>query len=157
MGDVRPVMCPSAQPGMAEPRLIGVVTHEEDGPRVAYLAEQVPITDELLVQIGAAEPSQVFRIAAHCEEKRCVHFNGTKCKLATRIVESLPAVVDALPHCLIRSSCRWYTQEGKEACFRCPQVVTDSRTASDLQREVAGDGSQLPENALYKPAGEAPS
>lgn len=132
-----PVMCPSAQPGMAEPRLIGVVTHEEDGPRVAYLAEQVPVTDELLVKIGPAEPSQVFRIAAHCEEKRCVHFNGTKCKLASRIVESLPTVVDALPHCLIRSSCRWYTQEGKEACFRCPQVITQPLDPSPQYQYVA--------------------
>ena len=66
-------------------------------------------------------------------------------------------VVRALPRCAIRPTCRWFRQEGPAACFRCPQVVTDSRTASDLQREVAGDGSQLPENALYKPAGEAPS
>jgi hypothetical protein len=122
---------------MAEPRLIGVVTHEEEGPRIAYLAEQVPLNDELLVQIGTAEPSQVFRIAAHCEEKRCVHFNGTKCKLASRIVESLPTVVDALPHCLIRNSCRWYTQEGKEACFRCPQVITQPLDPSLQYRYVA--------------------
>jgi|RhiMethySRZTD1v2_1073278.scaffolds.fasta_scaffold256219_2 hypothetical protein len=125
MDTARTVMCPSAQPGMKDPRLIGVVTHDEGEPRIAYLNEQVPITEELLVQIGPAQPSQVFRIAAHCEEKRCTHFNGQRCKLATRIVEVLPAVVDALPHCLIRSSCRWYAQEGKEACFRCPQVVTE--------------------------------
>ena len=140
MGETRgralPVMCPSAQPGMAEPRLIGVVTHEAEGPRVAYLAEEVPL-GEVLVQIGSAKASEVFRIAAHCEEKRCVHFNGTKCKLATRIVESLPPVVDALPHCLIRSTCRWYTQEGKEACFRCPQVITQPLEPSPQYRHVA--------------------
>jgi hypothetical protein len=122
---------------MAEPRLIGVVTHEEEGARIAYLAEAVPITDELLVQIGPAAPSQVLRIAAHCEEQRCVHFNGSKCKLASRIVESLPTVVDALPHCLIRSTCRWYTQEGKEACFRCPQVITQPLDPSPQYQHVA--------------------
>jgi hypothetical protein len=126
---------------MAGPRLIGVVTHEDEGPRIAYLAEEVPIADAL-VQIGRArarqvEPSQIFRIAAHCEEQRCVHFNGTKCKLASRIVESLPTVVDALPHCLIRSTCRWYTQEGKEACFRCPQVITQPLDPSPEYRHVA--------------------
>lgn len=122
---------------MAEPRLIGVVTHEAEGPRVAYLAEEVPLTEELLVQIGPAKPSQVFRIAAHCEEKHCVHFNGTKCKLASRIVQGLPTVVDALPHCLIRTSCRWYAQEGKEACFRCPQVVTQPIDPSPHYERVA--------------------
>ena len=124
MGEPLPVMCPSAQPGMREPRLIGVVTFEEDAARVAYLSETVPVTEELLASAAPAEPREVFRIAAHCEEKRCTHFNGMKCNLATRIVQILPAVVDALPTCLIRASCRWYTQEGKPACLRCPQIVT---------------------------------
>ncbi|WP_256973461.1 hypothetical protein [Nostoc sp. T09] len=33
-----------------------------------------------------------------------------------RIVEDLPGVVQ------IRSSCRWWQQEGKAACMRCPQI-----------------------------------
>lgn len=119
-----PVLCPSAQPGMKDPRLIGVVTFAEGGAQVAYLSESVPVTDELLASAAPAEPREVFRMAAHCEESRCTHFNGVKCKLATRIVQILPAVVDALPACLIRATCRWYTQEGRAACFRCPQVVT---------------------------------
>jgi hypothetical protein len=109
---------------MKDPRLIGVVTFDEAEPRVAYLNESVPLTQELLASAAPAEPREVFRIAAHCEESRCTHFNGVKCKLASRIVQILPAVVDSLPACLIRVSCRWYTQEGRAACFRCPQVVT---------------------------------
>jgi hypothetical protein len=124
MGEPLQVMCPSAQPGMKEPRLIGVVTFDEGAPRVAYLNESVPLTGELLESARPAEPREVFRIAAHCEELRCTHFDGVRCKLATRIVQILPAVVDALPACLIRASCRWYLQEGKAACLRCPQVVT---------------------------------
>ena len=124
MGEPLPVMCPSAQPGMKELRLIGVVTFDEGAPRVAYLNEAVPVTQELLGSTAPAEPREVFRMAAHCEELRCTHFNGVDCKLATRIVQILPAVVDELPACLIRASCRWYLQEGRPACFRCPQVVT---------------------------------
>src|SRR5215217_3649727 len=100
MREPLPVMCPSAQQGMKDLQLIGVVTFDGD------------------------EPREVFRMAGQCEELRCTHFNGTDCKLATRIVQILPAVVDGLPPCLIRASCRWYTQEGKAACLRCPQVVT---------------------------------
>ena len=44
--------------------------------------------------------------------------------LAQRIVETLDPVVDALPSCLVRASCRWYAEQGAQACFRCPQVVT---------------------------------
>ena len=124
MSHVRPLMCPSAQAGMEDLRLLGVVESTDDGPRVAYLNEDVPVTLELLATAAPAPSSEVFRIAARCEEKRCTHFNGSKCKLATRIVQILPAVADALPICLIRSTCRWYQQEGREACFRCPQIVT---------------------------------
>lgn len=117
-------MCPSAQPGMEDVRLLGVIEATEDGPRVAYLSEPVAVTAELLSSAAPAAPTEVFRIAARCEQNRCAHFDGARCKLASRIVQLLPAVADALPVCLIRSSCRWYGQEGRQACYRCPQIVT---------------------------------
>jgi hypothetical protein len=126
MDEKRPLLCPSAQPGMQEPRLLGVVTLTDQGPQLAYLNHHLPVTPDLLAQAAPAEPTQVFRFAAHCEEKQCTHFNGERCKLATRIVQILPAVVDALPACLIRPTCRWYVQEGKAACLRCPQVITEA-------------------------------
>jgi hypothetical protein len=55
----------------------------------------------------------------------------------TRIVNILPAVVDALPVCLIRSTCRWYEQEGHSACVRCPQVVTELADPTDDFRRAA--------------------
>lgn len=124
MNQAKPIMCPSAQPGMVEPRVIGVITEEQGESRIAYLNEVVPVTGAVLAMAAPAEPSQIFRIAAHCEEQRCTHFDGSHCQLATRIVQILPAVVDELPICVIRATCRWYVQEGKPACFRCPQVVT---------------------------------
>lgn len=137
MDEARPVMCPSAQPGMKEPRLIGVVTQEDSGPRIAYLSEEVPVTEDLLAQAGPVEPNQIFRIAAHCEEKRCTHFDGERCKLAARIVQMLPVVVDTLPICLIRPSCRWFAEQGREACYRCPQVVTQPlEPSAEYERAV---------------------
>ena len=125
-----PPLCPSAQPEMEGVRLLGVVTATEDGPRLAYLREEVPVTKDLLSQTAPVPPAEVFRFAARCEEKRCTHFNGERCKLAGRVVQILPAVVDALPVCLIRSNCRWFQQEGREACVRCPQVVTEMMNPS---------------------------
>jgi hypothetical protein len=55
-----------------------------------------------------------------------VHFDRDNCRLAQKIVEKLDAVSDMLPACQIRQNCRWWQQEGKAACQRCPQVVTDS-------------------------------
>lgn len=137
MGHARFLECPSAQPGMLGLRLLGVVEPTEKGPRLAYLNEDVAVTEELLAQTAPAQPTEVFRLAAHCEERHCIHFNGERCKLATRIVQILPAVVDALPRCLIRPTCRWFQQEGKEACVRCPQVVTESSDVSAHYRRAA--------------------
>jgi hypothetical protein len=116
--------CPSAQPGMVDAQILGVITGPAEKPRVAYLNEQLPATDELLASSGALPPTRIFRLAARCEEKKCMHFDGEKCQLATRIVHMLPVVSKSLPACTIRPTCRWFTQEGKAACLRCSQILT---------------------------------
>ena len=132
--------CPSAQPGMAEPQILGVMSWEADEPRLAYLNAHLPATPEILGRAGPVAPTEVFRLAARCEEKRCTHFDGTRCQLAVRIVERLPAVTDALPPCVIRRTCRWFAQEGRAACLRCPQILTTNSEADEELMEVAGVG-----------------
>lgn len=137
--------CPSAQPGMAGAQVIGVVTDSGRGPEIGYLSGHLAATEEILEAIAPLPPTQVLRLAARCEESQCRHFDGTHCRLATRIVESLPEVVSSLPPCAIRKTCRWYGQEGRAACLRCPQVLTyvaepDERTAEIAAPEdPAGD------------------
>jgi hypothetical protein len=118
---------------MEAARIIGVVGGSPDSPRVALLDEPQTATTELLSLSGPLEPTQIFRFAAHCETSKCSHFDGTDCQLATRIVNILPAVTSDLPTCRIRANCRWYLQEGKPACLRCPQVITrDSTPNADM-------------------------
>lgn len=133
----KPLLCPSAQPEMAGSRILGVVGGTPETPGLAYLNESVPVTDDLLARTAPLKPTEVFRFAAHCEEKACRHFDGSRCQLATRIVQILPAVTEALPACLIRPTCRWYQQEGRAACQRCPQVVTLTFEPSDEFRRAA--------------------
>ena len=54
-----------------------------------------------------------------------------------QIVENLPDVVEQLPPCSIRSNCRWWQQEGRAACIRCPQVITDNYSPSEVMRQTA--------------------
>jgi hypothetical protein len=131
-GTVAP-FCPSAQPHMQEPRVLGVVRDGE----TSYLAEHVPLTADLLALTDPVGHSRVLRIAARCEERACMHFDGTNCRLATRIVQLLPPVTDALPACLIRAECRWYRQEGRAACMRCPQIVTEFSDENGAFRKAA--------------------
>lgn len=131
------LLCPSAQPGMEESRVLGVVGRSSEAPQIAYLNERLEVTPDLLAMAAPAHPTQVFRFAARCEEKACCHFDGTRCQLATRIVQILPAVSESLPACLIRPECRWYQQEGRAACMRCPQVVTETYEPSDDYKRAA--------------------
>jgi hypothetical protein len=116
---------------MEEAKVFGVVIGSEKNPEVAWLEEPVPVTEELLAKCGEADAQQIFRITAPCQESLCTHFDGQDCKLAARIVQILPAVTDSLPPCQLRASCRWYVQEGKPACLRCPQVITHNYEPSE--------------------------
>jgi hypothetical protein len=129
--------CPSAQPDMQDAHIFGVVAGTPAQPRVAYLKRKAEITDELLGQIGDIDPTRVFRYAARCENGRCAQYEGGRCSLAQRIVSVLPPVVDALPSCQIRDTCRWFAEEGREACLRCPQVVTLVPSDQNALRQAA--------------------
>lgn len=117
-------LCPSAQPGMDELRVLGVVTATPDGPRVAYVREDIVASDEVLAMAEPVQPTEVFRLSGRCAGGTCAHFQDHRCRLAERVVGMLLPVVSALPPCRIRPSCRWYVQEGREACLRCPQIAT---------------------------------
>jgi hypothetical protein len=131
-------LCPSAQPGMDNCRILGVVDQEGPTPKLVYLNELLPASDDVLALAAPLKPTEVFRLSATCAEHKCPHFDGSDCQLATRIVKILPAVVDALPPCTIRKDCRWYSQEGGAACRRCPEVTTVSYDLSETAQMVSG-------------------
>jgi hypothetical protein len=137
----KPILCPSAQPEWEAAQVFGVQTGTQaEGLRVGYLTEAQLVTPDVLAASAPAMPTEVMRIAAPCMGTGCKHFDGANCLLAARVVAMLDPVVSGLPRCAIRPTCRWFRQEGKAACLRCPQIVTDLREATELQIEVAGMG-----------------
>jgi hypothetical protein len=134
----RALKCPSAQPGMGDVQVLGVVSRDGAAPRLAYLDQPMAATPEILALAAPVAVSEVFRVSARCEEQKCMHFDGSRCQLAVRIAKLLPEVVDALPACNIRADCRWFRQEGRAACMRCPQIVTGNAEADDLLKQVSG-------------------
>lgn len=131
-------LCPSAQPGMDQCKVLGVVQRDGSKPMLEYLKEPLPATPEVLAMAAPLKPTEIFRLSATCEEHKCPHYDGTDCRLATRIVRLLPAVVSILPPCIIRKECRWYFQEGAEACKRCPEITTVTYDLSPKIQEVSG-------------------
>jgi hypothetical protein len=131
-------LCPSAQPGMEQCRILAVVQQDGPAPTLHYLNENVPATPDVLSLAAPLQPTEVFRLAATCAEGKCPHFDGADCQLAARIVRILPPVVERLPPCIIRKECRWYSQEGAAACRRCPEITTVSYDLSSQAQEVSG-------------------
>lgn len=130
-------LCPSARPELPESVVFGVIGGTVEKPHVTYLKQPQPITDDLIALSAPVTPTEVLRTAAPCAANGCQHYDGTNCRLAMRIVEQLPTVTEALPPCSIRRDCRWWQQEGKSACMRCPQVITDNYYASEQMRQAA--------------------
>ncbi|MCU0536126.1 MAG: hypothetical protein MUD14_19735 [Hydrococcus sp. Prado102] len=131
------LLCPSARPEGSNSVVFGVVGGAIEQPDVKYLPEPQPVTEELIALASPVTPTEVFRIAADCATSQCQHFDGQNCRLAQRIVTQLPTVAEQLPPCAIRRDCRWFQQEGKAACMRCPQIITDNATPSELMRPLS--------------------
>jgi hypothetical protein len=125
---------------MEESVIFGVVGGSVDEPRVRYLDEPQPVTDQLLDLAAPVEPTEVFRFAAPCACEGCQHFQDSLCSLAAKTAEVVPSAVETLPACAIRPRCRWFREQGKAACFRCPLVVTENYVPTDEQRLAADPG-----------------
>jgi hypothetical protein len=132
-----PPFCPSAQPEMPGSVVFGVVEGTVEEPRLGYLDKPQPVTEELLALSGPVKPAEVFRFAAPCAGSACRHFDGADCTLAKKTAHLLPQAVDRLPPCRLRPRCRWWRQEGRAACMRCPMIVTEDYRPNEQQRMLA--------------------
>lgn len=123
---------------MRDAHIFGVLSGSVDAPRVAYLKKEAVIPAARMPPTPGIDPVEAFRFGARCEEGRCAQYADGRCSLGQRLVDGLEPVVDALPSCTLRPSCRWFFEQGNEACVRCPQVVTLVPKGSDrLSRAAA--------------------
>lgn len=129
--------CPSAQPDMVGARPIGVVSGSVTEVRVAFFKKDALEAFDWRPRFSGPQATRVLRFSAQCETAHCGHFDGETCQLGRRVSEELEPVVDSLPACLIRSTCRWHAERGSAACLRCPQVTT-----------MVEDGTHLAEVAV---------
>ena len=116
--------CPSAPSDWPEAKIFGVVSGTSEAPRVAYLDETIAMSPEWVQRTAPVDAGEVLRITAPCAAERCQHFSKDHCQLVNRTLHYMEPVVDRPPVCAIRNACRWWNEHGKQACVRCPQVVT---------------------------------
>ncbi len=129
MKDEAQTLCPSA-PAAVGAKLVAVVGAEG---RVANFPIPLTVDRDFLERARPLGPlGKRFRFASPCQEGQCSHWRGSDCGLIGRIREAadekaLQGESDGLVACGIRSSCRWWSQEGAKACRACAFVVTDQR------------------------------
>lgn len=119
------LLCPSA-PARVGALIIGVVG--ADGS-VSYVKDRITATPEFIdiVQTGR-DAEERFRFSSPCQQAGCCQWVNGECSLPERVSELVPhSESSTLPHCSIRPRCRWYHQNGSEACRICPVVVTRDR------------------------------
>ncbi|MFZ1527573.1 MAG: hypothetical protein WAT19_02405 [Ferruginibacter sp.] len=76
-------------------------------------------------------PEKRFRFADTCRKCGCRQWTGSECGVIKEFSEAnihLNGNEHELPNCIIRPRCRWYSQEGANACQICPFVITDNIT-----------------------------
>jgi hypothetical protein len=117
--------CPSRQcePGS---QLLGVMM---PSGQLAYLQPPTVVDVEFVsTERRRGHPERRFRFTGPCVEGRCPQWTGSRCAVADVVVQEHVAVAaptSRLPVCSIRSTCRWFSQNGKAACMACPSVVAD--------------------------------
>jgi hypothetical protein len=115
--------CPSA-PGVPGSTVLGVVT---GNGRIAYVSPPVPVDDVFLDAVGTIDLEKRFRFAHACVEGGCPQWTGSRCSVIDSAIEEIATAGDAsLPACTIRKTCRWFAQQGRNACAICPLVITDT-------------------------------
>jgi hypothetical protein len=119
--------------------VFAVIEGTAEQPAATYLQRTAPFTPALDALVAPVQANEAYRLAAPCAADRCRHFDGAgqQCRLVQKTVRLAQVVVRKLPRCAIRTSCRWWHQEGSAACLRCPQVVTLNYAASEAMRWAA--------------------
>ncbi len=129
MNDSAQALCPSS-PAVVGAKLLAAV-----GPtgKVANFPVPLTVDGDFLQRARTLGPLEKrFRFASPCQQGNCVHWAGSECGLIGRLhkageEKALLQPSDSLVPCGIRSSCRWWRQEGRRACSVCAVVVTDQR------------------------------
>lgn len=148
------MLCPSAQPAMEDSFVFAVVAGTVESPRAEYLKQRVSTEKALSILPPEVTANEVYRVAAPCAEAGCQHYTGNACSLAKRLVQLLPAIDEPLHRCLIRNRCRWWAEQGAEACRRCSQIVTQAAPVHPILVQIAlPDGAR---NNVQDASGHCP-
>lgn len=73
-------------------------------------------------------PEKHFRFTMPCKSTECAQWQNGKCSIGTTLKLSDISHLDhsISENCAIKSSCRWFYQEGETACYSCKYLRTST-------------------------------
>ncbi len=120
--------------------LIGIKNEEEE---MELLADPIKITEEVYLEIKSlgVKPEKAVRVANKCIKSGCRQWTGEKCGVIDDALDKVENqfLKNHVPECAIRTTCRWYSQQGEIACKVCPLVstYTEYPTENKFFRDLA--------------------
>jgi hypothetical protein len=111
--------CPSMLPGLARGVIAKVVKNEE---RLKFLAEEISVPTSLSLAVDSETVLKRARFVGLCRTVECGHWTGVSCRLGHAIASVEVQSAGELAPCAIRSSCRWFKENGSAACAPCQHV-----------------------------------
>lgn len=114
-------LCPSA-PLYKGSKLLGVMNanHEVD-----ILENPIEVDDVFIEAANTGKVAeQKFRFVNKCLKSGCKQWTGDSCGVITRVLSTIEESIlkSDIPECSIRSNCRWFSQDGYNACKACPLI-----------------------------------
>ncbi len=114
-------MCPSAAP-RAGAKLLGLFN---DRGELSFISPAMAIDEDFIqkaAQKGALQDR--FRFSSPCVGSGCFNWDGHRCMVPDKVRKyaTIDYAPEDIPHCAIRTTCRWHLQEGDTACKLCPIV-----------------------------------
>jgi hypothetical protein len=121
-------LCPSATCS-SDATLLGIV---QDDNTITLLNTPLKLNEAFVEKAREyGEPERRFRFANKCVKNGCKQWTGKSCGIIEELTQLNPTVQagdnEELPPCIIRKTCRWFSQEGGKACKICLFVVTQSQ------------------------------
>jgi hypothetical protein len=105
--------------------LLGVVN--KNGT-VGFISNPVEVSGKLYDELREQDnPEKHYRFSSSCVESGCHQWQQQQCSVIKKIMHANEdaELEQQLPDCSIRSSCRWFFQEGAKACSFCPYIITN--------------------------------
>jgi hypothetical protein len=127
--------CPSSSIKLGA-NLLGALNN--DGI-IGFISGPIPVNEEILETLReVAEPEKKFRFSNTCIEKGCNQWQNGGCSVIVKVMNQNEDFVvgEKLPDCSIRSSCRWYYQDGGKACGFCPHIFTNMLSHIEARETV---------------------